>query len=73
MAELSDISVIISAVTLTASSLSVIGSGFILICYTILPLKHHIRHVLILNLAVAGKRFTIQISTSDESQTSSTR
>jgi hypothetical protein len=53
MAQLSDMGVAISAVTLTASSLSVIGSGFILVCYRILPVKYHIRHVLILNLAVA--------------------
>jgi hypothetical protein len=67
MAQLSDMGVAISAVTLTASSLSVIGSGFILVCYRILPVKYHIRHVLILNLAVAGMYFTIQTSAVDRS------
>lgn len=41
-------------ITFTCSLLSAIGSGLILLCYLALPLKKHFRHVLILNLAVAG-------------------
>ena len=55
MSQLSEISIVVSALTLAASSLSVIGSGFILFCYAILPLEYHLRCVLILNLAVAGE------------------
>ncbi|KAI9827296.1 MAG: hypothetical protein M1832_005434 [Thelocarpon impressellum] len=39
--------------TLIGSLLSMIGSGFILICYAVLPQKRHFRHALIINLAVA--------------------
>ena len=49
------VSIDISIVTAIASIPSVVGSGFILICYSILPLNNHFRHVLILNLAVAGE------------------
>ncbi|PBK85567.1 hypothetical protein ARMGADRAFT_1087438 [Armillaria gallica] len=35
------------------SGLSVLGSGFIILCYVFLPLKKHYRHFLILNLAIA--------------------
>ncbi|KAF8345109.1 hypothetical protein F5887DRAFT_1074757 [Amanita rubescens] len=45
-----------AAVTAAASLLSLIGSGFILVCYAILPLNHHFRHILILNLATSGTR-----------------
>jgi len=47
------IEVAVTAVTLTCSLLSFVGSGFILICYSILPLKQHFRHILIINLAIA--------------------
>ncbi|KAF8626425.1 hypothetical protein AX15_004887 [Amanita polypyramis BW_CC] len=43
----------ISAVTLASSLLSMLGSGFMLICYLILPLRYHFRHILILNLGIA--------------------
>ncbi len=55
-------SVEITAVTAAASLLSLIGSGFILVCYAILPLDHHFRHILILNLATSGKRPLIHSS-----------
>ena len=55
MSHLSGISIAVTAVTVTASSLSVVGTGFIIVCYAILPLKYHLRCVLILNLAVAGE------------------
>lgn len=47
-------------ITFTCSLLSAIGSGLILLCYLALPLKKHFRHVLILNLAVAGT-FTLPV------------
>jgi hypothetical protein len=37
------------------SMLSVFGTSFILICYMILPRRHHIRHAFIINLTLAGK------------------
>ncbi len=37
------------------SGLSAVGSGFIILCYVLLPLKKHYRHLLILNLAISGK------------------
>jgi hypothetical protein len=52
---MSAVSIDITIVTATASITSVIGSGFILVCYTVLPLDYHFRHVLILNLAVSGE------------------
>ncbi|KAK2459257.1 hypothetical protein APHAL10511_008734 [Amanita phalloides] len=53
MQETSTVTVAITVVTAAASLLSLIGSAFILICYAILPLKFHFRHVLILNLAIS--------------------
>ncbi|KAK2459262.1 hypothetical protein APHAL10511_008739, partial [Amanita phalloides] len=49
----SPVSTAITAVTAACSILSLIGSGFILLCYTVLPLDHHFRHILILNLAIS--------------------
>jgi hypothetical protein len=46
-------SIAITAVTVTGSILSMVGAGFVLICYAILPFEHHFRHGLILNLAVS--------------------
>jgi hypothetical protein len=56
MGDITRVEIAIAAVTATASLLSLIGSGFILVCYAILPLKHHFRHILILNLATSGTR-----------------
>jgi hypothetical protein len=55
---MSTISTAITIVTAIASVMSVIGSGFILVCYTILPLDYHFRHVLILNLAISGEELS---------------
>lgn len=55
MVEIPAVSIDIAIVTAVASITSVIGSGFILVCYSILPLDYHFRHVLILNLAVSGE------------------
>ena len=52
--QLPPIEVAATAVTLGCSLLSFVGSGFILVCYSILPLRHHFRHILIINLAIAG-------------------
>ncbi|KAF8344553.1 G protein-coupled glucose receptor regulating Gpa2-domain-containing protein [Amanita rubescens] len=41
-----------AAVTASTNILSVSGSAFILVCYTILPFDGHFRHILILNLTV---------------------
>ncbi|KIL56902.1 hypothetical protein M378DRAFT_172311 [Amanita muscaria Koide BX008] len=46
-------SMAVTAVTVIGSVLSTIGSGFVLICYSILPLEQHFRHVLIFNLALS--------------------
>ncbi|KAF8344516.1 hypothetical protein F5887DRAFT_970296 [Amanita rubescens] len=54
MTEMSTLSIALAIVTAIASVMSVIGSAFILVCYTILPLDYHFRHVLILNLAASG-------------------
>ncbi|KAF8337207.1 G protein-coupled glucose receptor regulating Gpa2-domain-containing protein [Amanita rubescens] len=51
--QLPPIEIAATAVTLGCSLLSVVGSGFILVCYSILPLQHHFRHILIINLAIA--------------------
>ncbi|KAF8338450.1 G protein-coupled glucose receptor regulating Gpa2-domain-containing protein [Amanita rubescens] len=51
--QLPPIEVAATAVTLGCSLLSVVGSGFILVCYSILPFQHHFRHILIINLAIA--------------------
>jgi len=53
MGGMTSVGIAITAVTAAASFLSVIGSGFILLCYAILPLDHHFRHILILNLATS--------------------
>jgi hypothetical protein len=55
MSQLSEVSIALAGLSLAASSLSLIGSGFILFCYAILPLEYHLRCVLILNLAIAGE------------------
>lgn len=44
-----------SILTLVGHFLSVCGAGTILVCYAILPQRRHIRHALIINLAVAGE------------------
>jgi hypothetical protein len=41
---------------LAGSLASLAGSAFILMCYTILPLEYNFRHVLILNLSIAGEQ-----------------
>ncbi|KAF8621918.1 hypothetical protein AX15_007413 [Amanita polypyramis BW_CC] len=43
----------LTALSTIASLFSTIGSGSILICYSILPLDYHFRHILILNLATS--------------------
>ncbi|TFK36167.1 hypothetical protein BDQ12DRAFT_668092 [Crucibulum laeve] len=44
---------LIVSLNLAGCLLSFIGAGFVIICYLLLPMKRHFRHVLILNLAVA--------------------
>ena len=42
--------------SLIGSLLSAVGAGFIVLAYIVLPLNaRHVRHILILNLATAGK------------------
>ncbi len=41
--------------TYVGSILSALGAGFVLICYAFLPQTGHIRHALIINLALAGE------------------
>ncbi|KAL0950073.1 hypothetical protein HGRIS_010077 [Hohenbuehelia grisea] len=43
----------LSVLNFVGSLASAIGSGFILLCYLVLPLRKHFRHVLIINLAMA--------------------
>ncbi|KAG9221357.1 hypothetical protein CCMSSC00406_0009934 [Pleurotus cornucopiae] len=43
----------LSILNFVGSVSSSIGSGFIILCYLILPLRRHFRHILILNLAIA--------------------
>ncbi|KAK0439992.1 uncharacterized protein EV420DRAFT_1733251 [Desarmillaria tabescens] len=50
---LSDFELVLALSNLVGSALSSLGSGFIILCYTFLPLKKHHRHLLILNLAIA--------------------
>jgi hypothetical protein len=57
MPQLPTILIAITAVDLSFSTLSLIGSGLTLICYAILPFDYHFRHMLILNLTAAGARF----------------
>ena len=57
MQQLSEFSIVLSSLTLAASLSSLVGAAFILICYAILPLEYHFRHVLILNLSIAGEQF----------------
>ena len=64
MAGMSPVAIAITAVTASGSLLSLIGSGFILVCYAILPLDIHFRHVLILNLATSGKATIISFMAS---------
>lgn len=44
-----------SILTLVGYFLSVCGASTILVSYVILPQRRHIRHALIINLAVAGE------------------
>ncbi|TFK31746.1 glucose receptor Git3 [Crucibulum laeve] len=44
----------LASVYLTGSLLSLVGTGFILLCYLLLPMKRHFRHVLIINLMTSG-------------------
>jgi len=39
------------------STSSFLGATFIIVCYLLLPTKRHFRHILILNLALAGNFF----------------
>ncbi|KAG9221360.1 hypothetical protein CCMSSC00406_0009937 [Pleurotus cornucopiae] len=50
---LSDFTLALSVLNFVGSVLSSIGSGFIIVCYLVLPIRRHFRHVLILNLAIA--------------------
>ena len=43
-----------ASINATGSLLSILGTGFIIICYIILPTRKHIRHAFILNLTIAG-------------------
>jgi hypothetical protein len=53
MPQLPESVTVTTALTLTGSLSSLLGSAFILICYAVLPLEYHFRHVLILNLSIA--------------------
>ncbi|KAG7444648.1 uncharacterized protein BT62DRAFT_933684 [Guyanagaster necrorhizus] len=50
---LSHFALALAAADFIGSTLSALGSGFIILCYVFLPVKRHYRHLLILNLAVA--------------------
>ncbi|KAF4563030.1 hypothetical protein EYR40_007252 [Pleurotus pulmonarius] len=50
---LSHFTLTLSVLNFVGSVLSSAGSGFIIVCYLVLPIRHHFRHVLILNLAIA--------------------
>ncbi|KAF9489752.1 hypothetical protein BDN71DRAFT_1511848 [Pleurotus eryngii] len=50
---LSDFTLALSVLNFVGSVLSSIGSGFIIVCYLVLPIRRHFRHVHILNLAIA--------------------
>lgn len=52
---LSNFELALALSNLIGSALSSLGSGFIILCYVFLPVKKHYRHLLILNLAIAGK------------------
>ena len=56
MAQASTVQIAFAAVTTAASFLSLIGSAFILFCYSILPFDGHFRHILIMNLAISGEQ-----------------
>jgi hypothetical protein len=56
MSQLSELATLMSALTLAGSLSSFVGSAFILICYAILPIDYHFRHVLIINLSIAGEK-----------------
>lgn len=48
--------------TLVGSLLSVVGTGFIIATYVLMPRESsHIRHALIFNLAVAGMHYNTSI------------
>ncbi|KAF3932377.1 hypothetical protein ABW19_dt0202731 [Dactylella cylindrospora] len=53
MAAFPTITLVISILNLVGSLSSCIGSGLIVVCYLILPIKRHFRHSLIFNLAIA--------------------
>lgn len=44
-----------SILTLVGHFLSLSGASTILVCYALLPQRRHIRHALIINLAIAGE------------------
>ncbi|KAK0470350.1 G protein-coupled glucose receptor regulating Gpa2-domain-containing protein [Desarmillaria tabescens] len=50
---LSHFALALAVANFIGSTLSALGSGFIILCYVCLPVKRHYRHLLILNLAVA--------------------
>ncbi|KAK0214156.1 G protein-coupled glucose receptor regulating Gpa2-domain-containing protein [Armillaria fumosa] len=50
---LSHFALALAVANFVGSTLSALGSGFIILCYVFLPVKRHHRHLLILNLAVA--------------------
>ncbi|SJL18563.1 uncharacterized protein ARMOST_22157 [Armillaria ostoyae] len=50
---LGDFELALAITDFVGSTLSAIGSGFIILCYVLLPMKKHYRHPLIMNLAIA--------------------
>lgn len=52
----------VSIPTLIGSVLSSLAAAAVLISYAILPIKRHFRHALIINLAVAGIYFSLQLT-----------
>ncbi|TFK31354.1 G protein-coupled glucose receptor regulating Gpa2-domain-containing protein [Crucibulum laeve] len=53
MSNIQGLPLAVASLNLAGSLSSFLGSGFIIACYLILPMKRHFRHVLILNLATA--------------------
>ena len=49
--------VAVSIVEFIGSGCSFLGATFIIVCYLLLPTKRDLRHILILNLALAGNFF----------------
>ncbi|TFK33368.1 G protein-coupled glucose receptor regulating Gpa2-domain-containing protein [Crucibulum laeve] len=64
MTSIHGLPIAIAGLNLAGSFLSLLGSGFIIFCYLILPMKHHFRHVLILNLAFADFLNALDLSVS---------